>query len=489
MDSMSPAESSDPRTLLASYEVSLRFDPGLGRSAVAIHPMSVSDRIGRDVALIISSLLFVQRQIRSLSDSSRFAAIASLSAACVSARDGRVVRPAVTSNAQVGAIYQVNLLANGNFHIKVDQKLDGIVADTAGSLTAGGVALEILATTTDPYRAFFRQMIESATSYWRDRRSSSEESTWDWAAALRQLDQLTRGLTDPLAPSGMCEVCGAIRPVGSNCLRCGAEPFLVQTAPVAKASTPIEPLRTEASLPSTAPGSLLTSAPATGSSSGQYVSVTATPQTTEPPLATMLAATSAMSDAPVDVETLTRSDSRSWPVAGLFRRLIATILDVTSGVALGAIGAFGLLSILVASGSMSTSDDPRPLTFLILIAIVLLYAALGWSKGETLGMLVTRTRILRADDRRPAGLSQTFMRGLGSYVTIALGLIVFALITFINANLSFIQGTADLVVRIGAVVVGLYVIWLGSGQRILSRSNRQTLADRIAGTIVAIRQS
>jgi uncharacterized integral membrane protein len=81
------------------------------------------------------------------------------------------------------------------------------------------------------------------------------------------------------------------------------------------------------------------------------------------------------------------------------------------------------------------------------------------------------------------------MRGLGSYVTIALGLIVFALITFINANLSFIQGTADLVVRIGAVVVGLYVIWLGSGQRILSRSNRQTLADRIAGTIVAIRQS
>jgi len=181
-------------------------------------------------------------------------------------------------------------------------------------------------------------------------------------------------------------------------------------------------------------------------------------------------------------------DDENVALAGLPRRFVGLLLDVVSGAVLASIGAFGLLQILASWGVVGPADDPRPLTILVSLGIFLLYLAFGWSKGETLGMLVTRTRLLRPEDRRPAGLGRAFMRAVGAYVTFGLGLLAFAIITFVNLNLTFIQGTADLAVRIGAVVVGLYVIWLGSGQRIVARPRRQSLADRIGGTIVAIRR-
>jgi len=93
VDSMSAAEPSGSGTLLGSLDLTLRVDPGSGTSGVEIRPSTVSERVGRDLALVISSLLFIQRQMRSIGDSSRFAAIANLNAACVSARDGHVVKP------------------------------------------------------------------------------------------------------------------------------------------------------------------------------------------------------------------------------------------------------------------------------------------------------------------------------------------------------------------------------------------------------------
>src|SRR5882762_5352948 len=97
---MSAAEPSGSGTLLGSLDLTLRVDPGSGTSGVEIRPSTVSERVGRDLALVISSLLFIQRQMRSIGDSSRFAAIANLNAACVSARDGHVVKATVPSGAR-----------------------------------------------------------------------------------------------------------------------------------------------------------------------------------------------------------------------------------------------------------------------------------------------------------------------------------------------------------------------------------------------------
>src|ERR1035437_984517 len=174
---MSVPEPSSSGMLLGSFDVVLRVDPGSGTSAIEIRPLSVSDRVGRDLALVVSALLFIQRQIRSIGDSSRFSAIASLNAACVSARDGHVVKPGVPTRARVAATYRIDLLADGSFHVNVDQKLDGILEDPAGTLSASGLALEILTTSAEPHRSFFRQMLEAATSYWRIRRPGSNEST------------------------------------------------------------------------------------------------------------------------------------------------------------------------------------------------------------------------------------------------------------------------------------------------------------------------
>jgi len=106
---------SSSETRLGSFDVTLRVDPGSGTSGVEIVPASVSDRVARELALVVSSLLFIERQIRSITDSSRFATIANLNAACVSARDGHVVKPATPRSARIAATYRIDLLAEGSF--------------------------------------------------------------------------------------------------------------------------------------------------------------------------------------------------------------------------------------------------------------------------------------------------------------------------------------------------------------------------------------
>ena len=483
MDSTSSAESAGSSTVLGSFDVLLRVDPGSGTSGIVIRPLSSSDRLGRDLALVISSLLFIQRQIRAVSDSARFSAIAGLNAACVSARDGHVVKPTVPSGARLAATYRIDLLADGSFYVNVDQKLDGILEDPAGILSSTGLALEILTTCSEPHRSFFRQMLEAAASFWRLRRPSSVESTWDWAVALRQLDQLSRGITDPFAPTQMCETCGAVRPVGSSCLRCGAEPGSAR--PVGRPGAPVQ---VAPPLSDNVAGALslgiTLSPPPTGPITA---TVTAPAQPPIPRVERVAEILKATPSVPADPGGANDFDD-TLPLAGLPRRFAAFVLDLASGALLGAIGTFGLLAILISTGGLMASDDPRGIVTFSVLAIVLLYLVLGWSRGETLGMLVTRTRLLRRDNGKPSGLPSAFMRVVGSVVIFGLGLIAFTIIWLIDNNLSFVQGLADRAIRVGGGAVGMYIIWLGTGRAIIGQPTRQTLPDRLGGTIVAIRR-
>jgi uncharacterized RDD family membrane protein YckC len=178
----------------------------------------------------------------------------------------------------------------------------------------------------------------------------------------------------------------------------------------------------------------------------------------------------------------------AWPLAPFPRRLGALVFDLLSGVVLGLVGGMGLTAILVASGAFAAGDSPA--TFLTIAAAVILalYLGFGWLKGETLGMLVFRLRILSAADRKPIGLVRSFARGIGMALLLAVGFGVFALLWLLDNQATFIQGAADMAIRVIAAIVGLYILWMGSGQPILTNSRRQTWGDRVAGTIVAVRQ-
>jgi uncharacterized RDD family membrane protein YckC len=182
-----------------------------------------------------------------------------------------------------------------------------------------------------------------------------------------------------------------------------------------------------------------------------------------------------------------KSEQDEWPLAPFPRRLGALLFDLVSGIALGVAGGKGLTELLFSSGGISPGEG---LPTLIPIAVVIfgLYLGLGWLKGETLGMLVFRLRILSAADRKPIGLARSFTRGIGTALLLALGLGVFGVLIWLDNQAEFIQGAADLAIRVIAAIVGLYILWMGAGQPILMSARRQTWGDRMAGTIVAVKQ-
>jgi uncharacterized RDD family membrane protein YckC len=181
-------------------------------------------------------------------------------------------------------------------------------------------------------------------------------------------------------------------------------------------------------------------------------------------------------------------EEEAWPLATFPRRLGALLFDLVSGVILGLIGGAGLTAILVATGGFAAGDSP--LTFMTVAAVVILglYLGLGWIKGETLGMLVFRLRLLSAANRKPVGLVRSFTRGIGTALLLVVAFGVFGVLWVLDNQATFIQGAADMAIRVIAAIIGLYILWMGSVQPILANTRRQTWGDRIAGTVVAVRQ-
>jgi uncharacterized RDD family membrane protein YckC len=475
--------------LLGSLEVTLRVDPDGTSYATATELRTVAPGVAREVPQILAALLFAQRAVRDVNDQARHAAVEEMAQQCQAARDGRLTPLTVKDQARVAATYHLDLLTNGGFRIEVEPRLNGIVPDVGGRLTAGGLAAELLTTLAGPYRVFYLEMVEAALYYWRTQRPSPIESTWNWGVALRQLGDLTRrGVSRPV-PTATCANCRAIRPFDQECLRCGSspEPVTATTAP-----SPYAPAQApSAAPPSTAPAPppqpvaapTPVAAPAPVASPTPTVpSVFSPPVEAQPELAILPARELPVGGPPTPV-----NERDSWPLATLPRRLGAWVLDVVSGGLLAAIAGTGVTSIVAATGGIGSPDDATNTFGTVWFVVFSLYLAFGWMRGETLGTLVLRLRILRAADRSGCGLFRTFLRGFGELVTLAIGLAVFAVGIFIDSKLYFIQGTPDMILQIAIGLLALYAIWLGSGQQIVAGGRRQSLADKIAGTIVAVR--
>jgi hypothetical protein len=473
-------------TLLGQLQVLLQNEPGTARYATQTQLRDSSDQVAREVSLAVGALLFAERQMRALSDPSRLAAVGELTAATGEARDGRLALQPLVSPRTV-ATYRIDLLANGGFRITVEQQTEGILQDAAGARTTGGLARELLATLREPYRTFYLEMLGAASDYWRTRRPSPVESTWSWPAALRRLDQLVRQGGADGRPPERCPSCQALRPAGAACLRCGADPsaasapFTVTAtspapAPQAAPATdyaaptfqrPVEPAPSPAAAPVEPKPAPAPTAVATAEPEHSYV-----PSLEMAPTA------------PVE-----EPDVRlSWPLANLPRRLAGLVVDVVVGAILGLIGGFGLTVIGLVSGWFTPDTTPSEAFTVFGLIVAGLYFLLGWSSGETLGMLLFRLRVLRVGDRKPAGLVRAFGRVIGYLVTLAITAAVVAIGFYIDDTLlPNVVGTPDNVIRVVIGLIALYVLWQLTGQRIVGGGSRQTLGDQFARTIVAVK--
>ncbi len=471
-----------PGAPLGAFDVTLLIDPGGTTYSTTIQMRATNERIAREAVLVIGVLLFAQRIMRSVSDPSRLAAVAELDEVTVASRQGRLASRTPAANARTAATYRVDLLANGSFRIDVEQKVEGILSDVAGRLAAGALAAELLTSLSEPYRIFFREMVEAAVNLWRDRRPSPIEPTWDWPVALKRLDQLLHAGTGGSAEPQRCAACGALRPADYACLHCGAAPGASATTPAPATATPPP---NPASSPPAVSRAATSSPPAPVAPASSQTAAAAT-ATAEPPVErTILPA----QEHPVGVVEEKPDERSFWPLASLPRRLGAFVLDLVSGAILAVIGAAGLTAILAASGAFGPDDSPSAFASLVWFIVFSLYLGLGWYRGETLGMVVFRLRILRAGDRRPISLYRAFLRGLGSLLLLALAFGVFAALMYVDvAWLPWLQGTPDLVFRIIILLFSLYILWAGSGQQILGSAGRQTLGDKIADTVVAVRK-
>ena len=485
METKSTTPSEDHKSvLLGSLDVTLRVDPDGTSYATATELRTVAPGVAREVPQILAALLFAQRAVRDVNDQARHAAVEEMAQQCQAAREGRLTPLTVKDQARIAATYHVDLLTNGGFRIEVEPRLNGIVPDVGGRLTAGGLAAELLTTLDGPYRVFYLEMVEAALYYWRTQRPSPIESTWNWGVALRQLSDLTRrGVSRPV-PTATCANCRAIRPFDQECLRCGSPPEPVVATAVPSPYAP-------AQVPSAAPPSLATAPPPppvvaapapVASPTATVPSVFGQPVEAAPELAILPARELPIGGPPTPI-----NERDSWPLATLPRRLGAWVLDVISGALLAAIAGFGVTSISAATGAIGSPDDASNTFGTIWFVVFSLYLGFGWMRGETLGTLVLRLRILRAIDRSGCGLFRAFLRGFGELVTLVIGLAVFQVGIFIDNKLYFIQGTPDAILRIAIGLLALYAIWLGSGQLIVAGGRRQTLADKIAGTIVTVR--
>jgi hypothetical protein len=103
-------------------------------------------------------------------------------------------------------------------------------------------------------------------------------------------------------------------------------------------------------------------------------------------------------------------------------------------------------------------------------------------------MFLLHLRLLRAGDRSTVNVFRAFARGIGSLILVGIAVGVFVILILIDNQLPFIQGTADVVFRVIAALIALYALWLGSGQQIVGDAGRQTLGDKVADTVVAVRR-
>jgi uncharacterized RDD family membrane protein YckC len=432
---------------------------------------SASASFARSVPLIVGALLFAQRQMRMVSDPARFEIITRLQDALAAARTGRLAPPTFPASPRTVASYQIRVSANGTFAIQVDQKTDGLLADSAGAMVTGALAAELLTSLPEPYRAFYGEMIEAALPYWREHRPALGESTWNWGAALRRLDALARGASRSGGEPVTCPDCKSPHPADSACLHCGST-----AEPVA----PAAPL-----------SSMLPASPGPGEPPVRPAPVVEAPKpnpVAPPPVAASIEAPPApIPTAPADtgvkeypvsivpaqdiapVEAVREPDPRlSWPLARLGRRFGAAVVDVLIAAVLGSIGGFGATTIALATGNIS--NDQAGATFFpgVLLIIAALYFILGWSSNESVGMLLFRLRILRQVDREPEGLFRAVVRAIGYLVALGVGLAIVLIGFYIDENfLPFVVGMADLVLRIIIGLIALYVIWSFTGQRLL----------------------
>jgi|GEM_PF-4532019 len=475
VEAKTEADTSRVSAALGSLEVTLLADQKGSSFRTTTRLRDATPTLAREVPIVLSALLFAERQMRATGDPSRMVAVDDIVAACRASREGLLRSSSAPAATRTVATYLVRLFAGQGFRTDVDAKVDGVPADIAGRQVVGALTQELLATLAEPYRTFYREMLEAVVNNWRDRRPSLIESTWVWSVALRRLDQLTKSGVAIVGDPQSCEACGAVRPSGYACLRCGATPAAPRLddliASVSNGATePLEPSRAS-------PPSLDVASPA--------------PQT----LPSSSSSSSAVATAPTPSilpakELAMELDEVELPppaLAGPGRRALALLLDLASGLILGIVGGFGVTNILVSNGAFGPNDSPASVAVTILVLVLGLYLIVGWAKGETLGMAVCRIHLVRAVDQHPTGLGRALLRALGYFGLILLAFAVFYILNEIDNQLVFIQGTADTVVRIIIGIITLYILWVGSGQPILTRSGRQSWGDQLAKVLVTMK--
>lgn len=471
MDVKTETEASRGSAALGTIEITLLADSRGGTYRTTTKLRDAVPTLARDTITLLGALLFTERQMRATSDPMRLAAVDRVADACRASREGRLSAAPVTTP-RVIATYQTRLTAGQTFRVDVETKIDGVLTDVAGGEVVGALANELLVNLADPYRAFFREMIEAAVNHWRERRPSVMESTWNWPAALRRLEQLTQGGASFTGDPETCSSCGAIRPSGQACLRCGATPT----------SPGLDDLIASVSAGSSAPVS------APGTAPEPVAASTATLTSSVHTAHGSTGATPSILPANDLADIVKQNEEPPPPVfAGPGRRAAALVVDLISGLILGAIGGFGLTAILVSSGAFGPADSPVNAAITTALIVLALYLVLGWTKGETLGMALFKLRLINANDRRPAGFGRALLRALGYLGLFVLAFAVFYLLNEVDNMLVFIQGTADLIIRIIVGLIALYVLWMGSGQLIVGGPRRQSWGDRLAGTIVTIK--
>lgn len=447
---------------------------------------SVAPGVARSIPIIIGALLFTQRQIRTNSDPTRLETVAKLQASVAAARDGSLTAPRAPGNGRAAAIYQIVVSANGAFRIELEQKLDGVLSDAAGSLTTRALADELLTTLPEPYRSFFAEMLQAAIPVWRERRPPLGESTWNWPIALRRLDTLVRGETTSDLEGVICPDCRSIRPINSPCLRCGstAQP----TAPPVEVTSLIAASDGPNQEPPRSAASLLGGAPVTSPLNPITIAEpTAPAPPVEPAVATFSPSIVPAQDLAPDQVIREPETYLSWPLASFGRRLGAALVDTAVAVVLGVVGAFGATMIGLASGGIAGDQAGQSFFPSAALLIAGLYFILGWSSNETAGMLLFRLRLIRQINRKPGGIFRAFFRAVGYLLTIVIGIAIFAVGLFIDSRLPFVVGTLETVYQIIVGVISLYAIWSLTGQRILTGRDRQTLGDQFARSVVTLK--
>lgn len=493
---------------LGSFEVTLLRDPTGSSHAVTVQPLTVAENIAREVPLVIGSLLFLQQQMRAVNDPSRLGAVEAMAEACRASRENRSVSRGSLTSPRPAATYRVTLVANGGFRITVDEKLAGILADAAGGLTASALARELLATLREPYRTFYREMLEAAVDYWHERRPSLIESTWVWTLALRRLDQFVRQGVASLGTPQTCAVCHAVRPAGFPCLHCGTKPgeggaarpdttagSSVGSAPPVVAhqvAVPAHPSPVEAPVPvqgETSP-SVDASQPVTRAPAPVPVASSRPAPAREKEQVPQHTILPAQETAPIELAPASTDERGRWPLASLLPRAIALLIDLVIAFVVSSFGAIGLVTILLAVGALGPATAVAQAASLPTLVLFALYFLLGWTGGETFGMMIFHLQVVQDGSRQRCGFFRALGRGLGYLAILIAGVAVFYVGNqFDNTVLvSIPTGTpADDAIRAIVLLASLYVIWLGTGQRILSDPRRQTVGDKFGGTLVLAR--